>query len=74
MPLLVKALLRVWWRADFALAFARVGLREAEASDCPLRIREWRRAVVWLQWIAGDEHRDWMAPSLQDLVRRSEAT
>ena len=45
---LAAALLRVWWTREIALAFAQVCLREAEASDCPLRIAEWRRAVVGL--------------------------
>lgn len=52
-PVLVKALLRYWFRPDFALAAARVKLVEAEATECPHLIREWRRAVMWLEWIAG---------------------
>jgi hypothetical protein len=62
-PVLVKALLRYWFRPDFALAFARVALAEAEATACPLRVREWRRAVVWLEWIAGRPEEDHKLPS-----------
>jgi hypothetical protein len=52
-PVLVKALLRYWWTPELALAFARTGLVEAEATGCPLRIREYRTAVRWLEWING---------------------
>jgi hypothetical protein len=70
MPTLAEALLRVWWSPEFALASARVGLLEAEASDCPYRTAEYRRTVDYLQWVAGPILRDWRTPSLRDLVRR----
>ncbi len=59
MPPLVRGLLKTWWRPDFALAYARVGLAEALATGCPLRVREWRKAVLWLEWIAGRPQEAW---------------
>ena len=70
MPTLAEALLRVWRSPEFALASARVGLLEAQATDCPYRTAEYRRTVSYLQWVAGPILRDWKTPTLRELVRR----
>lgn len=53
MPVLVKSLLNEWWHPEFALAHARIGILTAEASGDPFALREWRRAAMWLRWMAG---------------------
>jgi hypothetical protein len=68
MPPLAKALLRLWRTPEFALASARVGLLEAQASDCPVRIREYRRAVLYLEWIRGSPLRDYQVATLEELI------
>lgn len=52
-PVLVKALLRLWIQPELALAHAKARLDEAQATGCPLRIREYRTAVRWLEWLSG---------------------
>ncbi len=72
MPPLAKALLRTWWSPEFALAHARVGYAEALATECPFRSREWRRAVVWLEWLVGPCATEWNVPSLKEVVESIE--
>jgi len=67
MTLLAKALVRVWWYPEIALAHARVGLTEARASECPHRIREWGRAVACLEWLAWPLKYDWRPPTLEEI-------
>lgn len=51
---LALALLRVWLDPSVAFANARVNLREATATGCPLRKREWRQAMKVLKHIFPD--------------------
>jgi hypothetical protein len=67
MTRLAKALLRYWWDPHVALAHARVGLAESQASECSHRIREWSKAVRWLEWLAGPTEFDWRPPTLQEI-------
>ena len=67
MTLLAKALIRNWWDPHVALAHARVGLAEAQASMCRHGIHEWSQAVAWLQWIAGPAYYDWTPPTLEEI-------
>ncbi len=72
MPALAKALLRAWWEPEFALAHARVGYAEAIATGCPLRVREWRCAVVWLEWLVGPAAQEFSVPSLSEVLESIE--
>jgi hypothetical protein len=67
MTLLARALVRNWHSATTALAHARVGLVEAQASQCPYATREWTSAVLWLEWLVGRCDFDWRPATLEEI-------